>query len=316
MGDSTCRQQGALFFCALSVPAVMLFPSVHPAAVIGFAVLAAALWRAVPADGVSDWHGGRGLAAAEWGTVLLCVVWLAAAVRLTAAAYPSASNRWSMGLILLAAAGYAVRNGIKPLLRASAICFYFNVVICAAVAAFGLKGIGAVYPADRAGRLENNLSLAWMLLPLAAFWLPKETGGGKRGGWRWAWAVLAVAPCLICWLNLSPAIASEDSFPFYTLAKSISVFGVMERFEVLLSAALTTGIFCLMGILWHICGNILQRRVPRLGAPARSIVIFLFVAAASLLNSLCLHGAIALLSPIFWGFVPLVTQWIVAVKKT
>lgn len=317
MKDNTARrQQGALFFSALSVPSILLLPSLHPAAVVGFAVPAMLLWRVAPDGAGLRARRGIGTAALEAGALALSVCCLGVSVRLGAMAYPSASDPRSFGVLLLALAAYTVRNGLQPLLRAAAICFFFHVAIDAAVIAFGIEGISVVYPADCAGAMENYLCLPWMLLPLAAFWMDAPVRGGKAlRGWHWAWAAVLIVPSLVCWLNLSPAVAAEDPFPFYTLAKSISVFGVMERFEVLLSASLTTGIFCLMGIFAHICGNILKRWLPKLRHRAVGTVIFFAGALAGAVNMALLRSAVALLAPIFWGVVPLAAQRIGALKK-
>lgn len=297
MNETLRAQQGALVFCALSVPAVMLLPSLHPAAVVAATALAALLWR------LSGKHvcGRRGVGTAlmDVGMLLLSAALLGAAVGLTGMAYPDAGCGHLLGLGLLALAVYAVRGGIEPLLRTAAICFFFNLLLGAVIAVFGLKDISVVYPADAVGDGENYWALAWLLLPLAAAWT--DTPARPTRAWRWGWALLSVLPCLVCWLNLSGKVAASEPFPFYTLAKSVRVLGVMERFEVLLSAALTTGIFCLMGIFARIFGNILQRWLPRLREGVCSVLAFAVGAAASLLPQLWRMITIAVLAVALLG---------------
>ena len=290
------RQLGAFLFCALSVPAMMLLPSLHPALVVAATMAACWLWQ-MPGQ-------KNNAAIVAWGMALTAVLCLGAVVRWAQSAYPSAKNAWTLGLILLAMAAYASRGGLQPLLRTGAICFFFLVALDATVLAFGLGNITTVRLAVWHKPDSSVLHFVWLLLPLAAYQLGTPQPSGR---WRAAWAAICIVPCLVCWLSLSGAVVSGSEFPFYTLTKSISVIGVMERFEVLLSAALTAGIFCLMGIFTHICGDTLEKRVPKAGKSAYALT-FALGAAASLLPKAWLQAAVAGLAAIFWGIVPIATQ--------
>lgn len=304
MNNSEGRQLGALVFCGLSVPAIMLFPSLHPAVVVVTTVIAGWLWQ-TPGQKNSS-------ALAAWGMAAVSVLCLGMVVNWAQEAYPSATHQWAMGLILLAVATYAARKGIKPLLRTAAICFFFLVVIYAVVILFGLGDISIVRKTGWRGFGAEDLNLVWLLLPLAVHWMD---GGKPARPWRWAWAAICILPCLVCWLSLSANVAGNEVFPFYTLTKSISLLGVMERFEVILSAALTTGIFCLMGIFSHICGSILEKQFPRAGENVYCLV-FAVSALAALVNTAWLRLLIAILAPIFWGIVPIITQLVGLGKKS
>ena len=48
---------------------------------------------------------------------------------------------------------------------------------------------------------------------------------------------------------LSPELAAARTVPLYDLAQSVSLFGVVERIEPLLSAAMTMGVFALLSAL-------------------------------------------------------------------
>lgn len=75
-------------------------------------------------------------------------------------------------------------------------------------------------------------------------------GGARRtGGWLAAGIGLCAAAALCAAGTLSPRVAGEEAFAVYTMAKSVSVFGVMERLEPVVSAALTAGGFCLLSVL-------------------------------------------------------------------
>ena len=60
--------------------------------------------------------------------------------------------------------------------------------------------------------------------------------------------MLAAALCAAG--TLSHRVAGEEAFAVYTMAKSVSVFGVMERLEPLVSAALLMGFFALESLLF------------------------------------------------------------------
>lgn len=302
MNETEGRQLGALVFCGLSVPAIMLFPSLHPGVVAVATLLACWLWQ-TPGQ-------KNNTAVAVWGMAVVSVLCMGAVVQWAQNAYPSASHPWVLGLILLAVAAYAVRDGLEPLLRTAAICFFFLIVIDTVILAFGLGNIASVRATGWRGLGGNAVNLVWLLLPLAVHWMdaPKPTAP-----WRWTWGAICILPCLVCWLSLSGNLATSQSFPFYTLTKSISVLGVMERFEVVLSAALTAGIFCLMGIFCHICGSVLEGQFPRAKKYAYYIV-FALGTLASLVGAGWLRLLIAALAPIFWGIVPIVIQ-IVGLRK-
>ena len=55
---------------------------------------------------------------------------------------------------------------------------------------------------------------------------------------------------------LSPELAARRTVPLYDLAKSVSIFGVVERIEPLLSAAMTMGAFCLVSAMACACRNL------------------------------------------------------------
>ncbi len=291
---------GALIFCALSIPAILRFPSLHPAVVTVAVAVAFWLWQ-VP---------GRRNAALSWGAALVAVLCLGLVVRWAQQSYPSAQKPWALGVILLAVATYAAREGVRPLLRAGAICFFFLVGIYAVILVFGLGNISQIRPAVWKGVDVKDLNLVWLLLPLAVHWMDTER---PSRGWRWAWAAICLLPCLVCWLCLSPEVAERETFAFYTLTKSISVLGVMERFEVVLSAAMTAGIFCLMGVFGHICGKVLERVIPGKNA---YLAVFALGVMASCLAEDWLMVLIAILAPIFWLLGPLAAYFVKTQKKT
>ena len=96
------------------------------------------------------------------------------------------------------------------------------------------------------------------------------------------------------------------------MAKSVSVFGVMERLEPVVSAALTAGGFCLLSVLC--LANAKTARA--LGWKKRTgIGNFLLGCAGYLAGAVLPEGVQALAAAICWGMVPMLTLWVASVKK-
>ena len=128
----------------------------------------------------------------------------------------------------------------------------------------------------------------------------------RKLGWGLAAAALCAAG------TLSPRVAGEEAFAVYTMAKSVSVFGVMERLEPVVSAALTAGGFCLLSVLC--LANAKTARA--LGWKRRTgIGNFLLGCTGYLAGTVLPEGVQALAAAICWGIVPLVTLWVASVKN-
>lgn len=96
---------------------------------------------------------------------------------------------------------------------------------------------------------QEGMLVVVFLLPAVSVILPRETGKGR-------WGVLAVplfAALIGIWCSgtLSPNVTKMVEIPFYEYSKSLSIFGVAERFEALVSVALTAGLFCTLSLLFN-----------------------------------------------------------------
>ncbi len=85
------------------------------------------------------------------------------------------------------------------------------------------------------------------LLPAGVWYVPCSR---SRKGPAWQMALLlplfAAALSAVTVGVLSPKLAASRTVPLYDLAQSVSLFGVVERIEPLLSAAMTMGVFSLL----------------------------------------------------------------------
>lgn len=156
---------------------------------------------------------------------------------------------------------------------------------------------------------------ACLLFPTAGLLL--RTGGGKSrpGGML---ALLALAPAcaaLVCSAGLSPSLAAAEPFAFYTLVKSLRLFSFLERFEPLLSAAMLAGLFCMVCLCWQSGAAALSRACGAGRSAWLEPALLLPLAGASVLAPRLPAAFWTLGASIFWGFLPLLTLLVVALKN-
>ena len=195
------------------------------------------------------------------------------------------------------------------LLRGGAILFFFLTAVEAVILGFSAVQVRAAWLAPQKGRVPLAAMTA-ALSPMAVLYV---RGGARRtGGWLAAGIGLCAAAALCAAGTLSPRVAGEEAFAVYTMAKSVSVFGVMERLEPVVSAALTAGGFCLLSVLC--LANAKTARA--IGWKRRTgIGNFLLGCTGYLAGTVLPEGVQAVAAAICWGMVPLVTLWVASVKK-
>ena len=76
-------------------------------------------------------------------------------------------------------------------------------------------------------------------------------------------AVLFTVLSLFTVGTLSQGVAETVSWPFYESGKSLSIFGVAERFEAFISVASTMGYFALYSLLLSALGHMAQHTFGR-----------------------------------------------------
>lgn len=319
------RQAGAWCFCALSVPAVLTCAKVGWNWALAAGLAAAGYFgisRALEEKAAERDLGALTLRAygALAGKIILAlggIFTLLAAAKTAAragAAFCDQTRPLAPGAVLLLA-GLANRKGAA---RAARVC---------GVLALGLVGLYGVILWTAAGELERAWLLPWgsWRQGAAAFW-PMLAAGCVRfvprqekkapGG---ALLLLALGPAAVALVTagcLSPALARTLEQPFYVLMQSLNVFGVMERFEPLGSAALFMGFFALVSLLLAGAQAQISKAVPRAGENEWTA---LWLSAGAYLLGLWIKAvpeeAFTLGAAIFWGALPILTQLIVAIKK-
>ncbi len=165
--------------------------------------------------------------------------------------------------ILLLLAAFSARSGAKKAANAGAILFWPAALILGIVFGAGTSGLKAEWMAPAWGAPDPEL-LPLLLLPCLAVFLP---GGGARGVAWLPLAAAAVAAAAALWIggSLSPSVAEEARSPLIFYSKSISLFGVAERFEAVISCVLTVGWFAMFSLVLSTAGTMADRLRPGLG---------------------------------------------------
>lgn len=151
------------------------------------------------------------------------------------------------------------------------------------------------------------------LLPATVLFLP---GKKTKGKYALGLAILFSVVITLCTAAiLSPAAAKKLDFPFYTFSKSLSLFGVAERFESLVSVVLTLGFFSLLSFLISAIGSLAEQLGK--GGGRTGIIGSAILAGILLLLHNGLSGfMLAVLSVIFWGIAPLTAVIFEKIKKS
>lgn len=314
------RQLCALTFCAFTVPAVALLPRAGwlwagIAALIAASIVAAgtALCRKKGGDLVvlaAQHASGRWCLRAMGAWNLLA---MGAAARKLCMVYPDAGAFPLVGALLLLLAAYAAGKGVSAVVRVGAICFFFFAALYALVFGFALPQMHAAW-------MKPVTRPVWTVLPAAlaaanALALAGTCRGrGRITGWLAGGVALAVFAALAAAGCVSPEVAAAEPFAFYTMSKSISLFGAMERFEAVVSAALTAGGFCLLALECLANTQIVKRLRPGMEkhAPVGNLMLG---GAAIFLAGRVPEPVLAAGTAIFWGVLPVILLSVAEHKK-
>lgn len=255
------------------------------------------------------------------GTVVLVLtmLWTIYAAGAAAAgsdmAYPE--DRMSMlapacMLLLSAFGGF---TGTQTLARASAALSLLLGLIYAVVSLAALRQIEASNLAPWGGGEQAAMTFAAMLSASAALYLPKLEGKLKR---PWLLLAAGLLPAMLAAVTagcLSPALVARVQTPFYHMGKSLRILGIMQRLEPLVSAAMLAGFFCLTSLLTQSAAQIGAAVWARLDAKWWTLIVCALAFGAIWLVRLTPQTVQMALAGTFWGFFPIVTQCVVAVKK-
>lgn len=235
----------------------------------------------------------------------MTLLWTVAAMAWTAnmadAAFPMIDGFPVLGWILLATAAWGSWKGPAACARCAGVLFLFLSVLYGLLAAFSLPDVHLEYLRPTGNWTQSVWTLGLFLLPAGVWYLPRRSHEKPP-----AWALFLLLPVLAALLAaitsgvLSPALAAASAAPLYTVAQAVSLFGVMERIEPLLSAAMTMGVFCLLSSMACACRALVRKKWA---GPAACILAAVGMGPARAIPlSLVTLGAL-----VFWLLIPLIT---------
>lgn len=182
--------------------------------------------------------------------LILVMGWCAA---LADSAFPMVDGFPGLGWVLLALAAWGCRKGPRACAGCSGILGLFLLVLYGVVAVFAVPNVEIACLMPTADWEEAVAALGLLLLPAGVWCVPARP---QKAGGKVLFLLMAVVAAALAAVTagvLTPELAAASAVPIYDLAQSVSVFGVVERIEPLLSAAMTMGIFCLLAGLASAC---------------------------------------------------------------
>ena len=215
-------------------------------------------------------------------------------------------------LILLALGGASAFRGPENGARVGSIVFWLVALIYAGVVAAGAGEVELrelVY-VDRT--LDRRLVVALLIPVLAVFW-QKEGGVLQVRGLAGIFGFAVLISALITG-TLSLPVAAQAKGPLQEWVEGLSLAGTLERFESLVSVALTIGWFALLAFLISTAGQQAERvngkgdGVGCWGAAAGAGVLALFKTGLS--ASVLMVGSL-----LFWIAAPMILAIVGKIKS-
>lgn len=237
--------------------------------------------------------------------LLFTAVWTALmagfAARLAAEAFPAVQGYPMIPLTVLALSAWAAHNSDAVGARVGAVLLPFLAVFFLLIVCFGWKEV------EEQAWMHKALDLraaCVITLPLGAVLLQRGEGAIKAGLWIAFAALMAAALALV-------------SAPFgglYQATMSISVFGVMERFEALLSAAMAAGGICLCALLGR-AGLSAMRKAAEQRKAVMDRLFWIIAVAGIALSERQDTNVLMVCSLLFWVALPVLILWMGKAKK-
>lgn len=262
------RQRWVWLLSALSVVAATEVCAYHWiwAGVAGLLMAGYYLWleRVTPSAGLADRMVSLGWAGK--GMILLTLIWNVIAMGWAAAlvdqAFPMVDGFPVLGWVLLLAAAWGSWKGAAVCGRCCGVLSLFLLFLYGIVVVFAVPDI-SMQNLKPMGDWKEGIWTAGLLLTGSGVWYVPCLKKTEKLGWNVAWmlpiGILALS--VVTTGVLSPSLVAVSQVPLYVVAQSVSLFGVIERIESLLSAAMTMGVFALLSTIAAACqslGNALK----------------------------------------------------------
>lgn len=309
------RQLSATALAGMAAPLILLGARLHWRWVL-VALLASAIYYYIMYKIRTRQPLTKRLVSSQTGSVLLCLtavwlLWLAGFMAdKSVLSFPQTANQPLTGLLLLGLAAWAAQGGIRTVVRCGAVLLPVLAVLFGIVLMFSVPGVSLAQLKPYGDWTQAATLFAVLTLPTLCLYIPPENGLGKPAPWILAGGLLTLAASVITAGCLSAPVAAKP-MSFYTLAQSVSLFGTMERFEALSSAACLAGYFCLLAFLLCIANKLLSALFPKIPA----WLLWLLAAVSALVSNEVSVAFAAVTASIFCAVFPLLTQAIGGRKK-
>lgn len=214
-------------------------------------------------------------------------------------------------IVLLLLSAWGAQYGAERVGRVSALLSWLILPICSLVFLAGAKSVNFEW-VDNTAQMSDWLLPAVLLLPCLGLFIPnQQTKACRPIIIIIAVMAIAVSVWLDAALGISVSRSAENSFCEYS--KSVTLFGVAERFEALVACVLTGSWFSLFTIIlssaYHLAESVLAgwgRRAVWCCATLSGFIMCILHIPAEIL---------AVGNLLFWGFVPILSQGIDGEKK-
>ena len=190
--------------------------------------------------------GGKILAALILFWTVTVMGWAAA---LADRAFPMVDGFPVLGWVLLALAAWGCGKGPAACARCCGVLSLFLGGLYGVILLMAAPDVTWAYLKPTDSWLQGIWGVGLFLLPAGAWFV---AGNQEGKGLLWLELILPVLAALLAAVTagvLSPELAATRQVPLYDVAQSVSLFGVVERMEPLLSAAMTMGAFGLLSTL-------------------------------------------------------------------
>ena len=214
-------------------------------------------------------------------------------------------------VILLLIAAWASSRGVWRAGRTGAVLIWFILPILGIVFLAGTADVQWTWERTKM-TVPDGMLTALLLLPCLGLFLPRK---GTAKGYTFCLAPVAVALIASVIMDgvLGGTVATKVPNTFYEFSKSVTLFGVAERFEALVACALTGGWFALFTMILSAIYHVTEKIFAASAKWSVWIGATLAVGLMYVLPKDTLWMGFG--SLIFWGFLPAITQLLGGRKK-
>ena len=217
------------------------------------------LEKNIPEEGLAKgavvaWGGfGKFVLLVTWGWTIYMMGW---AAQLADRAFQVSNGTQILGLTVLTLTAWGSWKGIAVCARCCGVLSLFLLCLYGVILAFAVPEIRVknLYPTGNWS--DSAEALALLFVASGGWYGPFEKKRRERAWGLLLLPLITVGVSVVTAGVLSPALTDLRKDPFYDVTKSISLFGVMERVEPLLSAAITMGVFALLTTMAAACQSI------------------------------------------------------------